>query len=542
MPAIPLISSGGTALPAEFDVVSVDIVREANKIPYARIMLADGDIPAGKFPALDSDSLAPGKEIEIKVRVGDEVTGLFKGLVVRLEMQLAGGRPQLCVDCKDKALKLTSPRRSAIYADGTDGDAVAAILRRASLDAGDLPLEQSQPALVQYDASDWDFIVSRAEAGGSVVLVKDGTLSIAPLSVSGSSVLSLQLGIDPIDDFELELDASNQHGDVTAIGWDPAEGAPTDPAQAKALELAQGNVDPADVAQSLGLDDEALEHLVPSSSGELKAWASARLAHTRLAMVRGRLAIGGTGDLQLMDLVELAGFGDRFDGNALVTGLRHTIDGGGWRTDIRLGLPPDLFARNEDILAIPAQGLLPAARALSIGIVADYSDDPDGEYRVKVELPGVAGGEKNLWARLASPEAGGKRGYFFRPDAGDEVVLGFLADDPRKPVILGALFSSKNKPPDKFSNLSSDNIAKGFCTKHGISLELSDKDGKTVIRLKTPKAMLRIDDDKGEISLSDGNSNSILMSKDGIEIKSGKDFKLEAKGKVTLKGASIDAN
>jgi len=32
------------------------------------------------------------------------------------------------------------------------------------------------------------------------------------------------------------------------------------------------------------------------------------------------------------------------------------------------------------------------------------------------------------------------------------------------------------------------------------------------------------------------------MSKDGIEIKSGKDFKLEAKGKVTLKGASIDAN
>jgi len=76
----------------------------------------------------------------------------------------------------------------------------------------------------------------------------------------------------------------------------------------------------------------------------------------------------------------------------------------------------------------------------------------------------------------------------------------------------------------------------------GRTLTLVTAMDETVIRLKTPKAMLRIDDDKGEISLSDGNSNSILMSKDGIEIKSGKDFKLEAKGKVTLKGASIDAN
>jgi uncharacterized protein involved in type VI secretion and phage assembly len=31
----------------------------------------------------------------------------------------------------------------------------------------------------------------------------------------------------------------------------------------------------------------------------------------------------------------------------------------------------------------------------------------------------------------------------------DEVIVGFLESDPRFPVILGSLFSEKNKPPDE---------------------------------------------------------------------------------------------
>lgn len=543
MLAVPVISSYGTELPAEFELVSLEVVREVNRIPFANLVLVGGDIPTSKFPALDSDALAPGAAIEIKVRVGDQVTLLFEGLVVRLLLGLAGGRPQLAVHCKDKAFRLTKPRRSAVYTDSSDADAIDTILRRAELEAGDLGAGGDvQPALVQYDASDWDFIVSRAEASGSVVSVTDGALSLIPLAVTGAAIHSFRLGIDDIEDFELELDAGGQFPDITAVGWDLPQGALTEQTAADPLELAQGNVDPADAGRSLGLEEAALRHLVPLTGAELKAWASARLAHCRLAMLRGRIAIGGAGDVAPMDLVELVGFGARFNGNALVSGVRHSVEESGWRTDLRLGLSPERFTQANDIVAAPAQGLLPAAPGLCIGVVAGYADDPDGEYRVRLTLPDVTAGDDELWARLAAPEAGNERGFFFRPDPGDEVVVGFLADDPRQPVVLGALFGSKNAPPSAFAGLSEDNIAKGLATKHGIALAFTDQDGKPIISMETPKGALAIDDDKGEIRLSDGNSNSIILSKDGITIKSGKDFKLEASGKVALKGATIDAN
>ena len=542
MVAVPIITGNGKELPATWELVSVEVVHELNRIPTAQLIFADGEIPKSEFPALDSDALQPGAAIEIKVRVDDKVTPLFKGLVARVRLDYANNGPRVAVECKDKAFRLTKPRRSTIFPESTDADAFATILGRAKLAAGDLGGGEKQLTLVQYDASDWDFIVSRAESSGRGVVVKDGKLSVLPLAVSGSAALAVELGIDEVGDFELELDAESQHPDVTAIGWDLPQRKVTDAAAAKKVEPAQGNVDPAKVGRDLGLADAVLRHLVPISGGELKAWASARLAQDRLAMFRGRLSIGGTGEIDPLNLIELKGFGARFNGKALVTGIRHTIEGNQWSTDLRLGLAAEPFTRTADIVAPPAQGLLPAARGLSIGIVSEYKDDPDGEFRVRVTLPGVSGGEDKVWARLIAPEAGSGRGFFFRPDPGDEVVLGFLAEDPRQPVVLGALFGSKNKPPKPFADVSKDNIAKGLVTKHGIALDLTDKDGKAIIHLKTPKGTLTINDDKGEIELSDGHKNSLVLSKKGVTIKSGKDFKLEASGKVELKGASINAN
>ena len=541
MLAVPVISSNGTALPDEFDLVSVEVVREVNRIPYAQLLLTDGEIATAEFPALDSAALAPGAEIEVKVRLGDEVTPLFKGLVSRVRLEFADGGPRLAVECKDKAFRLTSTRRSRIFVDGTDADAIGAILRGAQVDAGDLGAGDAQPALVQYDATDWDFIVSRAEACGHVVVVTDGTLSLMLLDVSGEPTKSFQLNVDDIEDFELELNAGAQLPDVSAVAWDLPQGQATEAATADALALAQGDIDPADTGRALGVPDAVLNHFVPMSAGELKAWATGRLAQNRLAMLQGRLAIGGTGGIALMDVIELNGFGSRFSGNALVSALRHTVEHGNWGCDLRLGLSGETFTDNNDIAAAPAQGLLPGARGLSIGLVAGYADDPEGEYRVQVILPGMSSGEDMLWARLTTPEAGHERGFFFRPDPGDEVIVGFLADDPRQPVVLGALFGSKNRPPPPFADLSDKNIAKGMLTAHGLAIELTDQD-RPIMTFKTPEATIALDDDAGEIKLSDGNSNSIVLSKDGVVIKSGKDLKLEASGKVVIKGATIDAN
>ena len=542
MVALPMITSNGTELP-DLGLVSVEVVCEVNRIPYARLLFADGDIPASRFPALDSESLAPGAEIAIGVRDEGAVTPLFKGLVLRLGFEVSEGAPRLAVECKDRAFRLTRPRRTAFFEDSSDVDAIGRILGAAGLERGDLGTDRGpQPMIVQYDASDWDFIASRAQANGVVVVITDGEVSLKPMAANAPPAGRLQLGIDEIEELELELDASDQYPGIEALGWDIANGAATQPQAADTVALAQGNLDPAKAGRSVGLEDAMLSHLVPVPTGELRAWASARLAQYRLAMIRGRIAIAGTGMFGPMDVVELGGVGARFNGNALVTGVRHVIEDGTWRSDLRLGLSPEGFAQAPDILNVPANGLLPAARGLRIGLVGGYEDDGDGEYRIRVELPGTGAGpsEATLWARLASPEAGKGRGFFFRPEVGDEVVVGFLADDPRQPVVLGALFGSKNAPPADAAP-SSDNVAKGLWTAHGIALALTDQ-AKPIVTLKTPAGAVTIDDDKGELSLADGNGNKVVMSRDGVSIAAAKDFEIKAAGKVTIKGSSVDVN
>jgi Rhs element Vgr protein len=219
-----------------------------------------------------------------------------------------------------------------------------------------------------------------------------------------------------------------------------------------------------------------------------------------------------------MDIIEIAGVGKRFNGKALVSGIRHRIDQHGWETDVQFGLSAERFAERQGIVDTPAAGLLPSVNGLQIGRVSDFEEDPNKEFRVKVILPGIDIDKDKgaVWARLATPDAGKDRGYFFRPEKGDEVVVGFFNDDPRQAVILGAMYSSKNTPPEAVSQLEEKNPKKGIFTKNG--------------------ATILLDDENEAIQITDKHENSITMNKDGIEIKSAKDLKIAAKGKIEIKG------
>ena len=78
-------------------------------------------------------------------------------------------------------------------------------------------------------------------------------------------------------------------------------------------------------------------------------------------------------------------------------------------------------------------------------------------FALKVLLPGIDAKKGTIWARLASPDAGNERGFFFRPEPGDEVVVGFFNDDPRQAVILGAVYGAKNKPPRSLGKPTKEN-------------------------------------------------------------------------------------
>ena len=532
-------------LDPSYELVSIDVRREVNRIPRAQ-----SDFPGrgrrhspvcrSAIPRL----FEPGKEIEIKLRYEGEPesdTTVFKGRVIRHGVEANAESSLLTVELKDAAIKLTQPRKSSVFRDQSDDEVIGKIINDAGLKKGELSSTQlNHPEIVQYYCTDWDFILSRADINGLLVVVNDGKISLQKIELNGTPKHRFEYGISDIYNFEIEADAGSQFPDLQSIGWDLKNQKPSKPAKAKAFPLSIGNLDGAKLAKTVGFGPYTLSDPVPLDPQELQAWADGRMARIRMSLIRGRVAVPGFGDLKLLDVMEIAGIGERFNGKTFVSGICHRLDKDGWHTDIQFGLSPNGFCSESDIQEAPAAGLLPAVSGLQIGIVDKFEEDPDKELRVKVILPGLDAKTGAVWARLASSDAGKDRGCFFRPETGDEVVLGFFNDDPRKPVILGALFGSKNSPPADFGAPSEKNLKKGFVTKGGTKLTFTD-DQKASLLIETKgQGKILLDDDKEAIQISDKHGNSLVMDKNGIQLKSGKDLKFEASGNVEIKGAKVD--
>jgi Rhs element Vgr protein len=287
----------------------------------------------------------------------------------------------------------------------------------------------------------------------------------------------------------------------------------------------------------VGSGNLELRHGGRIQAQELKSWADAQLLKSHLAKICGRAKVQGFPDAKPDMLVTLKGVGNRFNGDAYVSGIRHELMAGAWFTHLQFGIDPEWFYQSPDIVEKLASGLLPGVNGLQIGVVTQLQEDPNGEHRILVKVPIADNAAQGVWARIATLDAGHNRGSFFRPEIGDEVVLGFLNDDPRNPIVLGMLNSSAKPAPLQATD---ENHHKGLFTRS--QLKLTFDDDKKIIALETPggNKITISDEDKG-ITLEDQNSNKISLNDKGISLTSPKDITLEATGKLILK-ANQDAS
>jgi uncharacterized protein involved in type VI secretion and phage assembly len=542
------ISSEGQSLDPSVEVLSVEVQREINRVPEATVILLDGSLAERRFAISNLAFFLPGAPIRIALRYeGDPAdTTVFDGLVVRHAVESSGERSTLRVELKDRAFLLTRGRRSAVFTDSTDSDVITALIEDGGLRAGTVEATTTiHPELVQYNATAWDFMVSRAEALGLALTAHEGVISLRRPSL-GDPRRRLDHGLDDVAELSLELDGGQQWATMRGIGWDVANGQASEPEEASDPGFSAGNLDVSAIADNLGGSEELLLHPAVFAPGELSDWANARLLRSRLALLRGRALVAGDAQLEPLDTVEILGVGDRFNGQALVSGVVHTVNENGWQSELRFGLPPEPFASRPDLAPLPAGGLLPPLRGLQIATVGQSQEDDSNQFRVRVRLPALQEAT-DIWARLAAPEAGNGSGFVFRPVEGDEVVLGFLDEDPRQPVVLGALHSSRNPPPSPVDDPQTSEDRRAMVSRAGTRIVFDD--AKPSLTLETTadgdasgtyKNRIAIDEDAQTITIEDQHGHSVILSKDGIALTSAKDVTIEAKGKVILKGASVD--
>lgn len=525
----------GKEIPGEFHVLSVSVARELNRIPSAAVHLQDGEASKGTFKASDASYFIPGKKIEIQLGYRSNNTSVFKGIVVKHSIKLRKDASMLVVECRDEAVKMTTGAKSRYFTDKKDSEIMEELLGVYGLQND---IETTAPSLkevVQYDATDWDFLLCRAEANGQVVSVEDGKVTVAKPVTGSAAVLSVRYGATLLE-LDAEIDARTQSKGIKASSWNATDQAVVDADAKEPSTTNNGNLSPSTLADVLGGDPHNIRHGGKISEPELQAWADGRLLKERLAKVRGRAKFQGFADILPGKIIELAGIGARFEGKLYVSGVRHTVANGNWETDAQFGLNPEVFAETYNLRPLPAAGLIPSVNGLQVGVVTALENDPDGEDRIKVRLPLISASDEGIWARISTLDAGNERGTFFRPEIGDEVIVGFLNDDPRYPVVLGMCHSSAKPAPEPAKDV---NHLKGYVSREKMRMTFDDE--KKVIIVETPAGnmMTLSEEDKG-IKLEDQNGNKITLDDSGITVESAKDIILKATGDVKIESMNLE--
>ena len=177
-------------------------------------------------------------------------------------------------------------------------------------------------------------------------------------------------------------------------------------------------------------------------------------------------------------------------------------------------------------------------------LVTDVQD-PDNQGRVQVKLPFVEesdGGSALAWARLATMMAGGDRGTWFIPEVDDEVLVAFTAGDPRRPVVIGALWNGVDAPPE---TMDSANNVRSVTSRSGHKLTFDDTAGAEKVELKTKGGHTFTLDDAagGTVTLTHSNGATIKIDVVGnIEITANVKVKINAPAGLDVTAAMVTVN
>ena len=144
------------------------------------------------------------------------------------------------------------------------------------------------------------------------------------------------------------------------------------------------------------------------------------------------------------------------------------------------------FVGVSDVLHPPYQdsGAFPKSQE-QIGRVVENAD-PLGLGRVRVQMVWQeAGSEKTPWIRLLQPHSGSGKGFYFVPEIGEEVLVGFQGGNAEKPYVIGTQYNGKEKSgyADKENNIKAVHTRSGhkLVFTEDESILITDKSGNEIL-------------------------------------------------------------
>jgi uncharacterized protein involved in type VI secretion and phage assembly len=196
-----------------------------------------------------------------------------------------------------------------------------------------------------------------------------------------------------------------------------------------------------------------------------------------------------------------------------------------------------------------------------IGIVTD-NKDPSKLGRIKLKIPVLSDQDTTFWCPLVMLGAGKNRGWFFIPEKDDEVLVMFEHGDLNRPLVIGALWNGKDKPPDKNPGGNPRRVIKSRAgnkitfddEKEQLIFEDGQQKGKITIDSKANK--ITIEALEGDVCFQSPKDDMTIVAKTielnattNVEVHAGEAMAWGAGGSANLKssgttlsGAKVNTN
>ena len=389
-------------------------------------------------------------------------------------------------------------------------------------------LDENIPYTVQYNETDYNFL-SRMSSRYGYLSYYNGTSFC--IGFYEQQEISGTYGAN-ISSFSLKASLSEQNFSVNQYDWIndtalKAHSANTKPSgKHNYVDIVKKNSDSVYAAE--GYYD--FSHGQPEYGGQQGADQLSKI----MTQSKSSDMLTAAGNSYLVNLrigdilkVEGVNFSDHKQkdayGSFLIVGLTHRFNSSGEYINMFHGVPK----KTDYVLS---HGFTSYPRAANQRAKVVDNTDPEGLGRIKVNFPWQReGGEETPWIKMATPYAGADKGFYFIPEIGEEVLVGFENGDAEKPFVLSAGFNQKAKSGID----NADNNIKAVVTRSGHRIELNDTEGSESITITDKNNnIILIETANNNISISAGE-NMTLNAKN-IKITAEENIEVQAKGNIEI--------
>jgi uncharacterized protein involved in type VI secretion and phage assembly len=186
-----------------------------------------------------------------------------------------------------------------------------------------------------------------------------------------------------------------------------------------------------------------------------------------------------------------------------------------------------------------------------IALVTD-NKDPSKLGRVKIKIPVLSTTDTTWWAPIIMLGASKNRGWFFIPEIDDEVLVLFEHGDMDRPLVVGALWNGKDKPPDKNPGGNPRRVIKSRAGSKIIfdddkmQIIIEDGAGNGRITFDSNNNKIIIEALKGDVCFQSPKGDMKIVAKEAelkaktnLEIHAGSAMAWGTDGSATVKGNNV---